>query len=212
MLFIRLPGNVFFIDCKLFSILFADERRLKLIREEALGDEATWVGGLFELFVGESLSTQTYLLVVIKVLISRDRIALFDLRGTDVVPIAHELLVRARFDISPMVLIKVVELIVHIHWSRDLFLDLDFNGAIDFIATKIVVLFGDDLDILAHNVEQDAKRQENYPKDAENDHCGAERGHRPPRRQLLLLELAFSQLVNLIFDSFFLFVSFFLFR
>ena len=57
-----------------------------------------------------------------------------------------------------MVLIKVVELIVHIDWRRNLLFDFDNNVALfPYFLANIAVLFGEDLDILAHYVKQNAK-------------------------------------------------------
>ena len=157
--YIGLPGYAFLIDWIHSSILFANWG-FELIREEALGHETTREGRLLELFIGKWCSiNEISLLAFFEVRVFRDRIAFFDFGGADVVPIAHELLVRARFNITPMVLIKVVELIVHIDWRRNLLFDFDCNGALfpDFLA-NIAVLFGEDLDILAHYVEQNAKR------------------------------------------------------
>ena len=87
-----------------------------------------------------------------------------------------------------MVLVEVVELIVNI----DGFLDFSFNLDLDStwvvcvwvsilfcnryylyrpsIRTLIVILFGNTLNVVAHNVESHTEGQENEPKDSKDDH------------------------------------------
>ena len=90
-----------------------------------------------------------------------------------------------------MVLIKVVELVIDVDWLRNVTIYVDSHSAIcwDLIAT-FVILFDDALDLLTHDVEGDAECQEYQAKNAEDNHCGAKGGHRPPGGQHLLLELA----------------------
>ena len=105
-----------------------------------------------------------------------------------------------------MVLVKVVQLVVNIDWSSDILLNVNCDVAeairavIEVIAQarlgeglaclSILVLFCDALNLLAHDVEDDAEGEEDDSKDAKNDHRGAEGWHGSPRGQHLLLELA----------------------
>ena len=101
-----------------------------------------------------------------------------------------------------MVLIKVVQLVVHIDRSRDVFFNIDFNYAfqISNLALRIV-LFRQPLYLLAQDIERDADCEEDHTKDPEDDHGRAERRYGSPRWQHLLLELALLQLIYLFLDA-----------
>ena len=102
-----------------------------------------------------------------------------------------------------MVLIKVVQLVIDVDWLRNVTVDFDRQRTVyrEFLCTALVILYDYALDLLAHDVEGDAESQEYQAKDAKDNHCGAKGGHRPPRRQHLLLELALFQLLDLLLDA-----------
>lgn len=106
-----------------------------------------------------------------------------------------------------MVLVKVIKLIVHIDWSSDFLFDINYNVASALLSAHVVVLLRNALDFIAHDVQDDAKSEENNAEDTENNHSGAERGYGSPCRQHLLLELAVLKLLNLGVDSIALLLS-----
>ena len=110
-----------------------------------------------------------------------------------------------------MILVEIVKLIVDVNWAWDFLSDLVeldqtvFFGP-NFVLAKIVISLFHFNDLIRHDVEHHADRQEHNTKDTESEHSAHGSWHRPPRRQSLLLELALLEPLNLLSD--FLLVAF----
>lgn len=100
-----------------------------------------------------------------------------------------------------MVLVKVVQLVVHVDGGGDVVLDVEFEDAVLAQFALIIVLLGETLNALAHDVESDAQREENHTKDTKDDHGRAEGWHGSPSRQHLLLKLALLKFIDLFLDA-----------
>lgn len=113
------------------------------------------------------------------------------------------MLVGARFDISSVVLVKVVDLVIDIDWSDHATFDLDINDAVTAAIqlAMSIIFMGNTRNFFTHGVECATNYQENDPKDAKNEHSGAKRGHRSPSWQHLLLKFALLQLFYFFLDA-----------
>lgn len=96
-----------------------------------------------------------------------------------------------------MVLVKVIELIVHVDRGLNFAINLDLCCTKFANFAGLVILENYALDAFAHYVQSDTKGQENKSKDAKNDHGGSEGGHGSPGGKHLLLELALLQLLEI---------------
>ena len=111
-----------------------------------------------------------------------------------------------------MVLVEVLELIVDVDRSLNFGVYFEFNLALVLAGVRLTPnMFGDAtaslvdrdivlndriLDFVAHDVEDDAKGEENDAKHGKDYHGGAEGGHGSPGGQHLLLEFALLQFID----------------
>ena len=102
-----------------------------------------------------------------------------------------------------MVLVEVVQLVVNVHWAWDVLRDGQCLSALDDTrrARVIVVFYFVLHDLITHDVQYDAKAQENDTENSKSNHSGAKRGDWSPSWQGLLLEPRILQLLNLLTDA-----------
>lgn len=86
--------------------------------------------------------------------------------------LAHELLGVLGLDVPSVVLIEVVQLVVHVDWSRDLLLDDQRERARRGVRATVDVVLSElyFLDLVTHDVQHDAETQEHKAENGENDH------------------------------------------
>lgn len=153
------------------------------------------------------LTTQGFLLVLPEVANFDDGVAITQLVDAQV--LAIELVSISGFYVSSMVLVEVVQLIVHIHWSFHFLLNWSevnftkFSFLLKFsLAARIIIILGGALeDLLAEDVENNTDGQEDNTENTEGKHGAHGSGDGTPGGQRLLLELGLLELLNLFTDS-----------
>lgn len=169
------------------------------IIEETLSDQAARNCGLFGIKLGYFVCCQGN--VGAKIFVQDDRVAVLEISLLQV--LAIQLGEAARSHVATVVLVEVVQLIVNVDWTWDVLWDSQSLGALDDISgARDIVVFQLVLhDLITHDVQDDAKAQENDTEDGESDHSGAERGDWSPSWQGLLLEPRVLKLLNLLTDA-----------
>jgi hypothetical protein len=160
---------------------------LVCIIEETLSDQAAWNCGLFGIKLGNFVCSKGN--VGTKIFVQDDRVAVLEITLLQV--LAIQLRKAARFHIATVVLVEVVQLIVNIDWAWDVLWDSQILSALgDTIwKARVIVVFYLVLDdLITHDVQDDAKAQENDTKNSESDHSGAKGGDWSPSWQGLLLK------------------------
>ena len=219
---IRFPSNIRIIDSDVAwdcHCLFTIE--LEGIIEETFGNETTWESWLTwdELFPSITATCSLDWISELQLFICDDGVAICKWWITDRQVFTEKLCIWARFDVTSVVLVEVLELVVNEDWCFDLGVDRKSHNTfvlvfilftsceLRFPAASVidseVILNYWILNFVAHNVQDYAKWEEDYPKDCKDYHCWAERGHWSPCREQLLFEFALLQLINFSLDSFY---------
>jgi hypothetical protein len=160
---------------------------LVCVIEEALSDESARNCRLFGIKLGNLVYSQDNLGT--KIFVQDNRVAVLEITFLQVLPI--QLREAARFHVATVVLVEVVQLIVNIDWAWDVLWDSQILSALgDTIwEARVIVVFYLVLDdLITHDVQDDAKAQENDTENSESDHSGAKGGDWSPSWQGLLLK------------------------
>ncbi len=99
-----------------------------------------------------------------------------------------------------MILVEVVELIVEVDGRGNGVVDCEADGAGTANGALVVVPDRDLLDLVTHDVENNAEGQEDQAEDGESDHGRLEGGNGAPGGEGLLLELRVLELLDLFTD------------
>ena len=156
------------------------------IIEEALCDESARNCRLFGIKLGNFVCCKGN--VGAKIFVQDNRVAVLQIAFLQVLSI--KLREAARFHIPTVVLVEVVQLIVYVYWAWDILWDCQSLSALDDTrGARVIVVFYLVLhDLITHDVQDDAKAQENDTEDSKSDHSGTKRGDWSPSWQSLLLE------------------------
>ena len=156
------------------------------IIEEALSDESARNCRLFGIKLGNFVCSKGN--VGTKIFVQYNRVAVLQITFLQVLPI--QLREAARFHIATVVLVEVVQLIVNVDWAWDVLWDSQSLSALDDTrGARVIIVFHLVLhDLITHDVQDDAKAQENDTENSESDHSGTKRGDWSPSWQSLLLE------------------------
>ena len=154
--------------------------------EEALSDESTRNCRLFGIKLGNLVCSQDNLGT--KIFVQDNRVAVLEITFLQVLPI--QLREAARFHVATVVLVEIVQLIVNVDWAWDVLWDSQILSALgDTLLARVIVVFNLVFhDLITHDVQDDAKAQENDTENSESDHSGAKGGDWSPCWQSLLLE------------------------
>lgn len=192
---VALPGDVRLADCyNLIRCVFD----LISIIEETLCDQATRDGGI----IGDQSSSVNALGDTTEIFVPHNGVAIRQLLGS-VDPFPVQLSEAARLDVATVVLVEIIELVINVDWAWDVFGDFELllANCLIFRAAIIIVLNLDFLDLIAHDVQEDAKTQENHTENCEGDHGGAEGRNGSPGWEGLLLEAGALELLDLFADA-----------
>ena len=154
--------------------------------EEALSDESARNCRLFGIKLGNFVCSKGN--VGTKIFVQYNRVAVLQITFLQVLTI--QLREAARFHIATVVLVEVVQLIVNVDWAWDVLWDSQSLSALDDTrGARVIIVFHLVLhDLITHDVQDDAKAQENDTENSESDHSGAKGGDWSPCWQSLLLE------------------------
>jgi hypothetical protein len=143
---------------------------LVCIIEETLSDQAAWNCGLFGIKLGNFVCSKGN--VGTKIFVQDDRVAVLEITLLQV--LAIQLRKAARFHIATVVLVEVVQLIVNVDWAWDVLWDIQRLCAFRYIrGARVIVVFHLVFHyLITHDVQDDAKAQENDTENSESDHSG----------------------------------------
>ena len=114
---------------------------------------------------------------------------------------ARQLRIVSRLDISPMVLVEVVQLVVNVNWPLDLTVDrLEVDDAVLLVLHVLEALLVIPLvqlhNSIAHDLEDNSDGEEDHTEHTEGQHGTHGSWHRSPSWQGLLLELGLLKFFN----------------